>query len=247
MSNKEERRIHLVVLGGSRAFGTAFPDCDTDYFGVFSRPLRSVLAVNPPSRDGYQWGYDCNDFIFHEIGKFLRLALKGNSTILETLFSPILVYEDVVGRALRSIRYQFLSKRIIYAYLGYAKDQMRRYKEGKSLHSRRGELDAKFLTHALRLLYGGIQLMLTGRFQVVLPARKAREIMVLRESLTKEEAVLIIEAETEILERMVKEGLTKAEKRECGYILPDEPNEQAANDFLYACRLGRLFAMREDR
>lgn len=241
----KERQIHLVVLGGSRAFGTAFPDCDWDYYGIFSRPLRSVLAVHPPSKDSYQWAFDDKDFIFHEIGKFMRLALKGNSTMLETLFSPIVIYEDQVGRALRSIRYQFLSKRIIYAYLGYAKDQMRRYKEGKGLHSRRGELDSKFLTHALRLLYGGIKLMLTGRFVVKLDASTANDILALRDSATKEGAVRLIEEQTAILERMVEEGLTKAEKRECGYVLPDEPNTKAANDFLYACRLGRLFGGKE--
>jgi len=46
---KEDTRIHLVVLGGSRAFGTAFPDCDWDYYGIFGRPLKRVLAVDAPS------------------------------------------------------------------------------------------------------------------------------------------------------------------------------------------------------
>lgn len=239
MSGKGYRRIHLVVLGGSRAFGTAFPDCDWDYYGIFGRPLKRVLAVDAPSKDSYQWAFDDKDFIFHEIGKFLRLALKGNSTVLETLFSPELIWEDAVGHALRSIRHQFLSRRILYAYLGYAKDQLRRYREGKGLHSRRGELDAKFLTHALRLLDGGIHLMLTGRFQVRLPELKAQEIIALRNS-SKEEAVRLIEEQTQILERMVTEGLTRAERRECGYVLPEEPNVEAANSFLYVCRLGKL-------
>lgn len=159
---------------------------------------------------------------------------------METLFSPELVWEDAVGHALRSIRHQFLSRRILYAYLGYAKNQLWRYREGKGLHSRRGELDAKFLTHALRLLYGGTQLMLTGRFLVRLPEHKANEIISLRDSASKQEAVRLIEEQTQILERMVTEGLTRAERRECGYVLPDEPNVEAANSFLYAYRLGNL-------
>jgi predicted nucleotidyltransferase len=236
----ETRRIHLVVLGGSRAFGTAFPDCDYDYYGVFGRSLRTVLSANPPSKDSYQWVIGDDDYTFHEMGKFLRLALKGNSTVLETLFSPIVVYEDRAGHLLRSIRHQFLSRRVLYAYLGYAKDQARRYHEGKSLHSRHGDLDAKFLTHALRLLYGGIKLMTTGQFVVQLDAPTVNDILALRDMSYKDGAVKLIEEQTAILERMVTEGLTKAEKRECPKVLPEEPNIEAANSFLYAYRLGRL-------
>lgn len=240
MAKIERRRIHLVVLGGSRAFGTAFPDCDWDYYGIFGRPLKDILSIGGPSKDSFQWGYNDKDFIFHEIGKFLQLALKGNSTVLETLFSPELTWEDRVGHALRSIRHQFLSKRVLYAYLGYAKNQTRRYHEGKGLHSRRGELDAKFLTHALRLLHGGINLMLTGRFSVRLPEGKVKEIVALRDKVSKQEAIRLIEEQTTILERMVTEGLTRAERRECGYVLPAAPNLDAANSFLYAYRLGNL-------
>ena len=54
-------RINLVILGGSRAFGTAFPDCDWDYYGVFSYPLPQVVSLYP-GRESYCWQAGDMDF-----------------------------------------------------------------------------------------------------------------------------------------------------------------------------------------
>jgi len=54
-------RINLVILGGSRAFGTAFPDCDWDYYGVFSYPLPQVVSLYP-GRESYSWQAGDMDF-----------------------------------------------------------------------------------------------------------------------------------------------------------------------------------------
>jgi len=172
--------INLVVLGGSRAFGTAFPDCDYDYYGVFTHSPKEFGGLYPP-KESYQTCQGEMDYTFHELRKFCRLAVAGNPTILDTLFSPYVIYQDLVGRGLRGMCSSFLSKRILLAYLGYATNQLERYQRGVRLHSRQGTPNPKFVSHAARLLYGGLHLAKTGEFLVMLPDEGKELVLRLRE------------------------------------------------------------------
>jgi predicted nucleotidyltransferase len=215
--------INLVILGGSRAFGTAFPDCDWDYYGVFSYPLRQVVGLQP-LRQSYQWQIGDNDFAFHELGKFVKLALKGNPTFLDVLYAPGVIYQDDTGAALRHIRYAFLSKEVLSCYVGYATDQLQRYERGSRLHSKTGGLNPKFISHALRLLYGGIHLAKTGEFITQLPLSVRNGIVALREG----DPTRAIEAVATLRDSLVEEA-----KRT---VLSEQPDTYLVEEFLWWAR-----------
>jgi len=220
--------VNLVVLGGSRAFGTAFPDCDYDYYGVFTSPLRRIVASalsRVPLKEAYCWQAKEMDYSFHELGKFLRLALAGNPTFLDVLYAPDVIHQDDIGKTLRRIRPAFISKRILDSYIGYATDQLQRYKAGTRLHSKSGSLNPKFISHALRLLYGGLYLARTGEFAVRLPDDSLAVILELREG----DPVKAIETVA-----LLRDELVLCQDK-CS--LPDLPDVIGVEEFLWEARL----------
>jgi uncharacterized protein len=86
--------VPLAVESGRRAWGFPSPDSDFDCRFVFVRPLEHYLSpwtrrdVIELPLDGE---YDVNGW---ELGKALKLMLKGNAVILEWLQSPIVYHLD---------------------------------------------------------------------------------------------------------------------------------------------------------
>jgi len=68
-----------------------------------------------------------------ELEKFVRLALKANPNVLETLWTPLVLLADEAAKELRAMRQAFLSKHLYKTYSGYVLSQFRRmanaYKE----------------------------------------------------------------------------------------------------------------------
>ena len=221
-------QVNLVVLGGSRAFGTAFEDCDYDYYGLFTFSAREFTSLYP-SRESYQFfpseNVDCS---FHELGKFCRLALNGNPTIIDTLFAPLVIYQDAVGKRLREIRDAFLSTRVLSAYVGYATNQLERYRRGSRLHSKGGSLNPKFMSHAVRLLYGGLHLARTGEFLVQLPD-EGRELVLSTRDMPPEEAISQVEVMLNCL-------LWAKDHSD----LPKSPTTEAVQQMVFQARLGAM-------
>lgn len=81
--------VPLAIESGSRAWGFPSPDSDYDCRFVFVRPIRQHLTPWP-QRDVIEFvledELDANGW---ELGKALRLLLKGNAVIIEWLRSPV--------------------------------------------------------------------------------------------------------------------------------------------------------------
>ena len=111
-------------LMGSRAYGFAGPDSDYDWAGVYYAPTREVLSVRGLGRETHVGNEP--DYTFHEVGKFLRLAVKGNPSVLEVLWSPHKVF-PASGRicanawadAVIEVRKSLLWKGSLKPYFGY--------------------------------------------------------------------------------------------------------------------------------
>jgi predicted nucleotidyltransferase len=81
--------IPLAVESGSRAWGFASPDSDYDCRFVYVRPVEQHLSPWP-RRDVIETPLDpVFDVNGWELGKALKLLLKGNAVILEWLRSPV--------------------------------------------------------------------------------------------------------------------------------------------------------------
>ena len=123
--------IPLAIESGSRAWGFPSPDSDYDCRFVFVRPLAQLLTPWP-RRDVIELPLagelDVNGW---ELGKALKLLIKGNAVIIEWLTSPIAyrgdarfrddflaLARDVAERDLVARHYLHLGRRQRRTYFG---------------------------------------------------------------------------------------------------------------------------------
>jgi uncharacterized protein len=87
-------RILLAVESGSRAWGFPSPDSDFDCRFIYVRSTEEYLSLFPP-RDVIEFApnplLDVNGW---DLGKALRLLLKGNAVVVEWLTSPFIYAGD---------------------------------------------------------------------------------------------------------------------------------------------------------
>lgn len=76
--------ILLECVSGSRAYGLATADSDTDIKGVFLLPKPSFYGLHYTP----QVNNDSNDIVFYELRRFIELLSVNNPNILELLNTP---------------------------------------------------------------------------------------------------------------------------------------------------------------
>jgi len=224
----------LMTLGGSHAYGLATDLSDKDYLGVFVVPLERFInqAYTTAGRKQETVRFEVAkgepvDATFHDINKFVRLALNGNPGILEIMWAPS-VYSVPLGKKLRNKRQDFLHKASLCPFFGYYRAQKHRLEAGMSLHTTGGKWNPKFATHMARLMIQARHLAETGELVVDLHQTKEYSLVVdIRAGVLNQGAAL---AEIDRLERLASE----AEKQSC---LPDEPNLDSIYHDLFDCRM----------
>lgn len=217
-------KIILQSVLGSRAYGMATPDSDYDRQGVFVASRKALTGLRTLNPTASQTG---PDYTFHEVGKFMTLALKCNPTILEQLFIEQPEISLVEGGMLRANRDMFLStSRVLGAFGGYAMDQINRLqKRGDgSFSSDTRNRREKHSRHCFRLLWQGTELLKTGQITVRVPERKVAMLFEIgrmndsdmNDAFQQEDAIFKKTAETSIL--------------------PDAPDFKRADRLLHAIR-----------
>ena len=163
--------------------------------GICVEPLESAMSLWDPfeqfiyrsaaEREGRESARSTAgdlDLTIYSLRKWIRLALKGNPTILLLLFTPDdqLVHCDAFGSELRALTPAIISRRVQGPFLGYLQAQKQRLmgeRGQKRIH--RPELeemygfDTKYAMHMLRLGFQGVELLTTGRLSLPMrePAR----------------------------------------------------------------------------
>ena len=127
----------LRSVVGSGVHGIAIEGTDDhDEMGVYIEPASYVMGLER-IRDDYVWrtqpegvrsGHGDTDLIMYSLRKYLRLAIKGNPTVMLPLFAPEadLVTVTPMGQELRDMRYSFLSQQAVERFLGYMDSQHER-------------------------------------------------------------------------------------------------------------------------
>lgn len=158
-------RIVFRCIVGSQAYGLATPESDTDRLEVYQAPRSAFLGLKSPPEHKVTKD-ERGDFTRWELGKFCRLALRGNPTALELLWTPLRLVEELspTGSSLRGLRIAFLSKHLYFRYRGFVESQRQRMvQDGRSAHGHNipaGEpYDYKAACHALRLCVQGAVLL----------------------------------------------------------------------------------------
>jgi hypothetical protein len=116
--------IYRCVVG-SRAFGLATETSDDDVRGIYLPTAeRHWSLFQLPEQ--LEFSSDGRDEVYWELEKFLRLALKANPNVLETLWTPLVLEADETAHELLQLRHAFLSKHLYKTYSGYVLSQFRR-------------------------------------------------------------------------------------------------------------------------
>ena len=117
-------KVAYIFLRGSFAHGTDVETSDKDYGMFYVADVNNLLDMGFKYKDEYK--DPKNDVYCQEIGKFCRLLLKSNPTVLESLFvdDEFVVYEHPLFTELKKYREMFLTKDCYGPFMGYAKSQL---------------------------------------------------------------------------------------------------------------------------
>jgi uncharacterized protein len=213
-----EHTIYAAVVG-SRAFGLAVDDSDTDVRGVYVAPTNAFWSLTkpPPHVEGPE-----PETFFWEVERFCELALKANPNLLEVLHSPVVLTCTPLGDELLALRPAFLSQLAYQTYSGYVLSQ---FKKLEADLRQRGQPRWKHVMHLLRLLICARDLLRHGRLVLDVGEHRERLLAVRRGQVEWPEA----EAWRMTLHAEVDDALTRTP-------LPAVPDAGRINAWLYSVR-----------
>lgn len=121
---KKRGFLLFECISGSRTYGLATPDSDTDIRGVFYMPKEHFFGLNYIA----QISNETNDIVYYELGRFMELLSKNNPNILELLATPqeFILYKHPLMEKVKLS--DFLSKLAKDAFAGYAMTQIKKAK-----------------------------------------------------------------------------------------------------------------------
>ncbi|MET7817973.1 nucleotidyltransferase domain-containing protein [Micromonospora zamorensis] len=214
-----ERHTVLAVVVGSRAYGLHDLASDYDRRGVYVAPTRAFWHLDkPPTHlDGpaveqFSWEFE----------RFCVLALQGNPTVLEVLWSPLVETITVDGEWLLAARQAFLSRRVAETYGNYARDQLNRV---AARRERTGETNHKQAMHMIRLLVAGAHVLRTGEVLVDVRHLRDRLLAVRRGELPWDEVAA-----------WTADLLVELADATASTVLPDQPERADVDRLLTAVR-----------
>lgn len=207
----------LQAVTGSHAYGLNHSTSDIDKMSIFQAPTVEVAGLQWSARDE-SWsdaGPTGDDNTGHELGKYLRLVLKSNPTLIELLFMNDYEILDETGKRLVDLRDKVLyTDGVRNAYYGYAKAQVERVKREYPNHK------PKMARHAVRITYQGLELLTKGTTNVKVP----------NPDWYFQFTELPFESMARIMDNYV-DRLGNAES-----VLPDKPDTRAVAEFLRDAR-----------
>lgn len=214
--------IILEGITGSIAYGLDTEDSDQDVKGIYVAPTEAILSLSKP-RETYD--HTDPDWTYHELGKFLSLAIKCNPTILELLFLEGYTVNTKFGRMLIDNRHLFLSNTVFHSYGGYAISQARKLNaRGGTFGNGRNKRYSKHARHCFRLLYQGKELLETGNLTVRV-TQQMREKLFEIGDLPVSDLVNSFESEFKNFDKIKS-------------VLPDKPDLDRINKLLLKIRRG---------
>lgn len=121
------QRLLFECVAGSRAYGTAQADSDTDLRGVFMQPADEFLDLNPPQdliADAR------HNEVYFSLRRLLELLGQANPNVLELLYMPAdcvrvvhPLYQQLIDQ-----RAAFITRQCVDTHVGYAFSQIKKAK-----------------------------------------------------------------------------------------------------------------------
>lgn len=122
--NHQLRNADLLVLSGSRLYGTNTPQSDYDYRGFIVPPFEYLVGL---SKFDQQVIRD-PDSVIYSIRRFFELLMMGDPGTLEILYAPKsnIALENEIGNILINHRSLFVTRQSIRRIVGYAQSEWRK-------------------------------------------------------------------------------------------------------------------------
>lgn len=215
------KNIILEGITGSKAYGLDTENSDTDIKGIYLLPTKEVLSLN--------FNYDHTtkdhvdpDWVYHEVQKFIKLALNCNPTILELLFLEDYTVLEPAAKILVDNRELFLSNTVYKSYGGYALSQAKDLNRQGYYGNGRSKRKEKHTRHLARLLWQGEELLTSGKLTVRLTEEQREECFKLGEQ-SPDQIISWFEKQWEHFNSLPT-------------VLPDKPDTESVNELLLYIR-----------
>lgn len=214
-----KKNIIYECVVGSKAFGLSDQSSDEDIRGIYLAPidlLHSLWGAPEQIEDKIK------DQVYWELEKYIRLALKANPNILETMWTPIVNYKTELAEQLIINREIFLSRHIFTTFGGYALSQ---FNKMKNEYLRTGNYRTKHALHLIRLLISGAEALRHGYIMIDVSQYRNDLLSIKAGNLSFEE----IQQWRKELEIVFNEAFENTK-------LPDLPDVKKANELLIMAR-----------
>jgi hypothetical protein len=208
----------LKTLVGSRAHGTHLETSDFDYRGVFVEDVETLVSPFRTAKTSSFIEGD-QDNVNYELSHFLKLCSQGNPNALELLVAPV-INATPEGLALREMLPKFYSGRVCDSFMGYARNQEKKFREDKEGRK------YKFAEAQTRTLYQLRHLLLHKELKIGWESAILDELCAVKRGLRTDTEIMgrILSLETECREIESNAQLNW---------LPEEPQIDAIENFLF--------------
>lgn len=130
---REKGLLLYEFVRGSVSQGINTPLSDTDHGGVYLAPAEQLLGLGIDYQDEIKSEKGDDDWM--ELNKFMRLLLKSNPTVLESLFidDKYVLYEHPIMTDIKKHRNEFITKECFSGFIGYSCEQIKKCRSLKKL------------------------------------------------------------------------------------------------------------------
>ena len=161
--------IIYTATVGSKMHGLSTPQSDEDTRYIYKLSFREVISpfATDRTKTTSSNGEDTESW---ELRNFIKHLTSGNPTMYEVIKSPLYI-EDKNSYLLRQIpNYAFDGRKILFAHIGYAEAQLKRYLRNFQQPAETNTLRRipKSIVAAYRVLAQADQLLNTGTFEPVI-------------------------------------------------------------------------------
>jgi predicted nucleotidyltransferase len=154
---------------GSKMHGLTTPNSDEDIRFIYRLSQRELVSPFKSSETKVSNANDA-DVESWELRNFVKHLTSGNPTMYEVIKTPIYIKNDF-SELFRTIpSYAFDGRKILFAHIGYAEAQLKRYLRNFSESMEVNQLKRipKSIVAAYRVLAQAEQLLTTGDFEPVI-------------------------------------------------------------------------------
>jgi len=125
LTEHSRHRILFECVSGSRAYGTANADSDTDIRGVYAQAPSEFIALLAPTA---LIADERHNTVYYSLRRTLELLAVANPNILELLYMPedCVRFDSPEMRRLREVRAMFITRQCADTHIGYAFSQIKK-------------------------------------------------------------------------------------------------------------------------